>query len=269
MNINEDDIARLGRLEILFSDIDGTITTDGRVTRDAYAALWDAAEAGLAVIPVTGRPAGWCDHIARMWPVAAVIGENGGLCFRMTDGGMEKLFAHDAETRGKLRARLDAVKDEILQTVPGCAVASDQPYREYDLAVDYCEDVTPLPRDQVDRIVAIFQQHGATVKVSSIHVNGWFGDFDKLTMAKRVAREFRGIDVERKPEAAAFVGDSPNDEPMFAFFPLSFGVANVRRFLQDLSYHPAFISEHSGGAGFADAVRAILAARQTTQASRS
>ncbi|HEU0290571.1 MAG TPA: HAD hydrolase family protein, partial [Burkholderiales bacterium] len=67
-------------------DIDDTLTTGGRLTAGAYGAMERLQQAGLPVIPITGRPAGWCDHIARMWPVAAVVGENGAFYFRYVHG---------------------------------------------------------------------------------------------------------------------------------------------------------------------------------------
>ncbi|MDP2361144.1 MAG: HAD-IIB family hydrolase, partial [bacterium] len=162
-------------LAVLFTDIDDTISSGGRITAEAYAALWKAREAGLRVVPVTGRPAGWCDHIARMWPVDGVIGENGGLVFRLEEGRMARHFLYDGATRARFRVRLEAVREEILRRVPGAGIASDQAYREYDLAVDFCEDVPRLPLEEAQRIKAIFEEHGATAKISSIHVNGWFG----------------------------------------------------------------------------------------------
>jgi HAD superfamily hydrolase (TIGR01484 family) len=247
---------------MLFTDIDDTLSTEGRITAEAFQALWEAHDAGLAVTPVTGRPAGWCDHIARMWPVAGIIGENGGLYFTMVPGGLRKVFFHDAETRASFRRRLDAIRDEILRAVPGCAVASDQPCREYDLAIDYCEDVPPLPREAVLEILDIFHAHGAQAKVSSIHVNGWFGGFDKLSMVRRYVAETMGLDLDGRKDEFAFVGDSPNDDPLFAFFPISFGVANVQRFAGMIRHRPAFVTQQAAGKGFAEVVTALLAARK-------
>jgi len=250
----------LSRIRYLFADIDDTISTEGKITLEAYAALWHASEQGLEVVPVTGRPAGWCDHIARMWPVSGVVGENGGLYFRMADGKMERVYAHTSDERAGFRKELESIREEILAGVPGTGIASDQPYREYDLAVDYCEDVERLPPEAVQRIVEIFESHGATAKISSIHVNGWFGDFDKLTMTRRFAEEVFGTPLAGD-SAFAFVGDSPNDEPMFEFFETSIGVANVSDFLDRMTHHPSLVTKASHGAGFAEAVEMILRAR--------
>jgi hydroxymethylpyrimidine pyrophosphatase-like HAD family hydrolase len=145
--------------------------------------------------------------------------------------------------------------------VPGSALASDQHYRESDLAVDYCEDVPPLPRAAVDRIVARMQAEGMTAKVSSIHVNGWFGDYDKLAMTRTLMREVFALDLDAGREPFVFAGDSPNDAPMFAFFPNAVGVANLRRFLDRIATPPAWITEREAGAGFAELADALLAAR--------
>ncbi len=215
----------------VLTDIDDTLTTDGRLTAHAYAALERLRAAGYIVVPVTGRPAGWCDHIARMWPVDAVVGENGAFYMRYdaTTRTLVRRFVTPERERIATRKRLADVGAEILRAVPGCALASDQHYRETDLAIDYCEDVPPLPRDAVDRIVAMMQARGLTAKVSSIHVNGWFGDYDKLAMTRTLLREVFACDLDAESDAFVFAGDSPNDAPMFAFFRNAVGVANLRR----------------------------------------
>ena len=257
--------ATLQNVRCLFADIDDTISTDGKITRQAYDALWRAHDAGLAVVPVTGRPAGWCDHIARMWPVDGIIGENGGLYMRMREQGLQREFRYDEATRAGFRKRLDEIREEILTKVPGSGIASDQPYREYDLAIDFSEDVEPLSAEAVAEIVRVAESHGATAKISSIHVNVWFGEFDKLTMAEQYAREVFGVSLSEENESFAFCGDSPNDEPMFAYFKHSFGVANVREFLPLMQSPPATITSAEAGAGFTEVVDAILRDRQAKQ----
>jgi hypothetical protein len=175
----------------VFFDIDDTFTSRGRIRAIAYQSLWALKEFGLWAVPVTGRPAGWCDHIARMWPVDGIVGENGALYFWFDrrEGKLKKRFLDPEEVRIEKRQRLVDIKEEILASVPGSAIASDQLYRETDLAMDYCEDVVPLDRKAVELICRIFRKHGARCKVSSIHVNGWFGDYDKLGMTKTFVRE--------------------------------------------------------------------------------
>jgi HAD superfamily hydrolase (TIGR01484 family) len=245
----------------VFPDIDDTLTTHGRLTAAAYAAMERLRSAGKLVIPITGRPAGWCDHIARMWPVDAVVGENGALYMRHDDAGrrLVRRFVDDAPTRRANRAKLAAIGERILAVVPGCALASDQLYRESDLAIDFREDVAPLPRADVDRIVALMEAEGLTAKVSSIHVNGWFGRNDKLSMTRTLLAEAFGIDLDAERAAFVFVGDSPNDAPMFAFFPNAVGVANVRDFADRIATLPPYVTRAEAGAGFAELADFLLA----------
>jgi HAD superfamily hydrolase (TIGR01484 family) len=254
------DAARRG-IRFVFTDIDDTLSTRGKITGPAYQALERLTNAGRIVIPVTGRPAGWCDHIARMWPVDAVVGENGALYMRYDPKTrtLARRFAMTEEERVARRARLAAIGAEIVREVRGAMVASDQPYRECDLAIDYCEDVPPLPRTDVDRIVQLMQARGLTAKVSSIHVNGWFGDYDKLAMTRTLLREAHGVDLDRERERCVFAGDSPNDAPMFAFFPCSVGVANVRAFLDRIGTPPAYVTRGEAGTGFAELADFLLA----------
>ena len=249
-------------IRFVFTDIDDTLSTDGRVTALAFGALERLQAAGKIVVPVTGRPAGWCDHIARMWPVDAIVGENGAFFMRYDRKArtMTRRFAMDEEERRARRGRLAAIADEIIAAIPGCALASDQPYRETDLAIDYCEDVARLPQADVDRIVASMRAHGLAAKQSSIHVNGWFGDYDKLAMTGVLLREAFGVSLDDARKRSVFVGDSPNDAPMFAFFPASVGVANVRVFLDRIATPPAYLTDKASGAGFAELAHCLLAA---------
>ncbi len=253
-----------GRIRGVLTDIDDTLTSNGRLFAAAYTALERLRKAGLLVIPVTGRPAGWCDHIARMWPVDAVVGENGAFWFRH-DPKVRRLVKRyvivEAE-RHRQAERLREIAARVLAEVPGCALASDQGYREADIAIDFREDVPELSREAVARIVAIMQHEGLTAKVSSIHVNGWFGAYDKLSTTKRMLAEDFGIDLDASREDFVFAGDSPNDQPMFAFFPNSVGVANVREMADLMTDLPAWVTPSAGAAGFAELAEALIPTKQ-------
>lgn len=245
----------------ILTDIDDTLSTEGRLTAAAYSALERLHEAGLKVIPVTGRPAGWCDHIARFWPVDAVVGENGAFWMRYDRGARKLSTVHAGTPPADRQARLDAIAREILAAVPGCALASDQFCRVADLAIDFCEDVTPLPPAAVDEIVRRMEAQGMRAKVSSIHVNGWFGDYDKLSTTRLLLREQFGadLDVTEARLRWVFVGDSPNDAPMFGFFEHSVGVANVRDCADRLDTPPAYVTHRRAGEGFVELAVMLLA----------
>lgn len=247
----------------VLTDIDDTLTESGRLPALAYGALERLRAAGLLVIPVTGRPAGWCDLIARQWPVDAVVGENGAFWFRYDDVSrrMTRRFVRpDAELQ-RDRERLDAVARRVLSEVKGAALASDQGYRAVDVAIDFSEDVTPLSHDAVERIVGAFEQAGATAKVSSIHVNAWYGTHDKLSTSLKLLAETFGIDGTGERERIIYAGDSPNDSPMFGFFPNAVGVANVGDFVGRMRALPAYVTRSRSAEGFAELADLLIAAR--------
>ena len=245
------------KIKYIFCDIDDTLTTDGKLLANSFQALWRLKDRGYSMVPVTGRPAGWCDMIARFWPVDAVIGENGAFYFRYNETlkKMFRVWAFDDEQRLRYQHQLKDIEFEILNTVPAAAVSADQFSRLFDLAIDFCEDVKPLPAADIQKIVAIFEKHGATAKVSSIHVNGWFGKHDKLSMCKTYLQNEASSISEAQ---CLFVGDSPNDEPMFAHFANSVGVANVMDFKNQIKNLPKFICTQKSGNGFVELVDYLL-----------
>ena len=248
-------------IRYVLADIDDTLTLEGRLPSVIFAAMELLQNAGIRMIPITGRPAGWCDHIARMWPVDGIVGENGAFFFRydQKQRQMRRRYSRSEKQRKIDHQKLEKIKQVILKKIPGCRVSADQAYREADLAIDYCEDVPPLPVEDVDRIVGLFKEAGARAKISSIHVNGWFGDYDKLTMTRTLFAEVFKTDLETVKETAIFIGDSPNDVPMFRFFPHSVGVANILRFKKTISHQPAWVTQQEGGYGFSEMVDSILA----------
>ena len=248
------------RIRYLLTDIDDTLTLGGRLPAAVFTAMEALQAAGIRVVPITGRPAGWCDHIARMWPVDGLVGENGAFYFRY-DAGKKRMIRRywkSADERRQDRRRLDEIRRQVLASVPGCAVAADQPYREADLAIDFCEDVPPLPLSAARAIKSIFEAMGATAKISSIHVNGWFGNYDKLAMSHLFFKEVFGVVLADVRDQVLFSGDSPNDAPMFAYFPHAVGVANIRAFEDELAAAPAWVTRGEGGLGFAEMVDVLL-----------
>ncbi len=244
-------------IRYVFTDIDDTLTKEGRLLESAYAALWRLRERGIRVIPVTGRPAGWCDLIARQWPVDAVVGENGALVFYLDDGRLKQFF-HPDVAGDDVRHKLETVRDEVFRRVPGTRPATDQFCRMFDLAIDFREEPPYLSYETARVIRDICVESGATAKISSIHVNAWFGSYDKLSMVKLYMREKRGIDLDIDQSAAFFCGDSPNDEPMFRFFRNSCAVANIREFGAIVEWPPRYVTETSFGDGFSEAVAVLL-----------
>jgi HAD superfamily hydrolase (TIGR01484 family) len=247
----------------VLTDIDDTLTTDGVLPDVARAALDDLAAAGLPVVAITGRPAGLCEALLAQWPLAAIVGENGGVWMQRdpATGAIAAHYQHDAAERARQRARLAAIGARILAAVPSAALAVDRYRRETDLAIDWAERIGPLPRADVDRIVAMLCAEGLSTAVSSIHVHGWYGTHDKLATSRRLFEAAFGVDLGAARECYTYVGDAPNEAPMFAFFPHAVGVANLRRFLDRLPVAPAYITAKDAGEGFAELAQLLLDAR--------
>ena len=206
----------------VLTDIDDTLTIKGRLPSVAFTAIENLQKKGVQVIPITGRPAGWCDHIARMWPVDGVVGENGAFYFRYDDAEkkMIRRYFKTEKERKEDWEKLEKIKQQILIKVPHCRVSADQAYREADLAIDFCEDVPPLPIKDVDQIVRCFNDAGAQAKISSIHVNGWFGDYDKLSMTRLFFKEVFKVSLDEIKKKVIFTGDSP-------MIPLCFLISHI------------------------------------------
>ena len=252
----------------IFTDIDDTLTTDGAVTPDALAALYALKARGLSVIAITGRPVGWSEPFAMSWPVDAIVAENGAVLLqdRYKNGlqpneyGREQLlksYQQDASLRAHNYARMQQVGQRVLRVVPGTCLAQDSAGRETDMAIDHSE-FTHLPPDKIAQVVAIMQSEGMTAMVSSIHINGWFGEHNKLTGARWAVQELFGRNLDAEIDNWAFIGDSTNDQLMFEAFGNSIGVANVRRFEGQLAHLPRYITAGERGAGFAEVARAML-----------
>jgi HAD superfamily hydrolase (TIGR01484 family) len=253
-------------IRFVLMDIDDTLTREGKLRPRPYEALWRLREAGLRVIPVTGRPAGWCDLIAREWPVDGVVGENGALAFWEEPGRGRRILKqefHPGAVRNDHPA-LEKIKKRALAEVPGLRVAKDQFARLFDIALDFAEEEPVLSLREAERVRAIALEEGAAAKVSSIHVNVWMGGYDKLAMAERFLCRRFGWTAGAGDREVIFVGDSPNDEPMFARFPLACAVANIRRYGDLIKHRPGFAASQECGEGFSEIAAVILEKRGTT-----
>nr|WP_315493788.1 HAD-IIB family hydrolase [uncultured Rhodoferax sp.] len=258
----------------VFTDIDDTLTTEGTITPDALQALADLKAAGLTVIPITGRPIGWCEPFMAgtrgpAWPVDAMVAENGAVAFLHKNGlqpssnlcdPLSKLYQQDAATRATNQTRMQAIAVQVVAEVPGVQLSRDSAGRETDLAFDYAEFARLSP-DTVQQVLAVLKYAGMQTTVSSIHIHGCFGNFNKWQGACWITRELLGRDLSEELDRWVFVGDSGNDQAMFEHFTHSVGVANIARFVPQLAHLPRYVAAAERGAGFAEVARAILQGR--------
>ena len=259
-NISTMSKQQLNEVKIILTDIDDTLTTEGRLKSNAYTALENLSNSGFIVIPVTGRCAGWCDHIARMWPVNGVVGENGAFFFSYDHQSkkMQQTYCQTPKERKENHLALHEIKKTILKNVSGSALASDQDYRHTDLAIDFAEDVATLSSNKIKEIVTIAENAGAIAKVSSIHVNCWIGSHNKLSTSLTTLEQVFGVSNSNIQNEVLFIGDSPNDSMMFDYFNKSVGVANVMDFIKELDKPPKYITLNHSGEGFVELADSLL-----------
>lgn len=242
----------------VLTDVDDTLTAEGALVPAALAALQRLEAAGLPVIAITGRPAGWSEAFALTWPVAGIVAENGGVLLHREHGVLRTEFSQDDATRAANAARLQACAHDILAQVPGATLARDSAGRLTDIAIDHSE-FAHLDEARIHRVCDVMRAHGLVATVSSIHINGWIGDHSKWTAAQWAVPRLTGQAFV--PGDWVFVGDSTNDQLMFERLPLTVGVANLARFLPMLDHRPTYLTTQPRGEGFAEMTNALLAAR--------
>jgi HAD superfamily hydrolase (TIGR01484 family) len=253
--------AQLAAIRGVFTDVDDTLTKHGRLAASTYAAIEALHRAGVHVIPITGGPASWAEHMARLWPVTAVIGESGAVSFARTPLGLRSFFAQSESERRAAAVIRDAVWQTISRQFAKARLASDQCFRLCDLAIDHGQEAHLSP-SQVEAICAVLTAKGFTVRVSSIHINAWQGGHDKPEAACRIVRELLGQDLLADRAHWLCVGDSLNDQGLFELLPLSVGVANIARVFEQLQVKPTYVTASSHGAGFEEVASGLLAARR-------
>jgi HAD superfamily hydrolase (TIGR01484 family) len=245
-----------GPVAALFSDLDGTMTSDGRVDATTYKALESLGDAGIPVVLVTGRPAGWGQCMAVLCPFAAVVAENGGVTFVRSGHRLKKIFGVPEATLPEWRRKMRAAALDVMDAIPGARLSADSKFREVDLAIDWNEEVH-ISREEADKAVELLREQGFAATRSSVHVNYGPPAFDKLTACKTVIERVLGGDPEDL-SPYVFVGDALNDAPMFGGFPRSVGVANIRKWWDELQHRPQFVTEAEEAAGLLELIEHIL-----------
>ena len=243
----------------VFTDIDDTLTTEGAITPDALEALHNLKTKGLMVIPITGRPVGWSMPFAATWPVDAMVAENGAvaLLHNKPTNQVSKTYQQDLATRTHNFQKMQRIAQRVLKEIQGTFMAQDSPGRETDIAFDHSE-FHKLTTEQIQQVVQVLQQEGMTATVSSIHINAWFGDHNKWHGAQWILKELTGRDLNQELDQWVYVGDSTNDQVMFEHFTHSVGVANFRRFENELKHLPKYMASKERGAGFVELAIALL-----------
>ncbi len=253
-------------IRFVLTDIDDTLTRGGKLMPEAYAALWKLKDSGLRVVAVTGRAAAWGYLLAHEWPVSGVVTENGAVTYFIRERQRIESIVYPGARRNTDSA-LRRAMTRALEEFPRAKEAQDNHLRLYDLAVDYAENICPpLGTQEAERIARIFHEGGCHAQPSSIHVNAWAGEFNKKEASVLFLSQVFDYDDRSDREKVLYVGDALNDEPMFAFFPNTCAVANIKLWEDRMTSLPRWVSRKPYGEGFAEIAGSVISKRNRQDA---
>lgn len=245
-----------GRLRGLLFDLDDTLLDHGRLTEAAYSALFRLREAGFESYAVTGRPAGWASVIVRQWPIDGAVAENGAIAFCVDARGLRSFDPVIGPERQRRQLALAALCADVQREFPELVPADDVPLRRTDFTFDIGEHQR-VAGERVAEVRAFAAARGASTLASSVHLHLSFDHEDKASGIVRLIHALRGVDPSATLGRYAFIGDSENDAACFAAFRESIGVKNLSG---RPTVPPRYLTTRERGAGFVEAVAALLAA---------
>lgn len=244
-------------VEWVLTDVDDTLTWQGKLPPETLIALQSLQQKGIKVVAVTGACAGWCDHIAQLWPVDAVLGENGAFTLAKGRKGVSLSSSVPLGTMRQRQAELKAQVEQILVDYSDVNLTLDQAYRLCEVAIDIGQNRQPLDSRIVEEIVAKIHRLGAHATASSIHINAWYGEHSKRNSAFHFLKK-HGLSELDILSTCCYVGDSLNDQQMFETLPLTVGVKNIEHYWDKLSHKPSRVMTKPGGFGFAEFAQQLL-----------
>ena len=241
----------LPHVQLIATDMDGTLTQQGQFTPKLLQALQELAAADLSVVIVTGRSAGWVNGLAHYLPVAGAIAENGGLFYPKDQP--EPLMLSEIPDLARHRRQLADLFQQLQQTFPHLQESTDNRFR----LTDWTFDVQGLSQDDLQWLNHTCQSQGWGFTYSTVQCHIKPLTQDKAVGLKQVLQTYF---PHISPAQVLTVGDSPNDESLFdpAIFPHSVGVANVAHYADQLTHQPAYITDGSEVAGFCQLVERVV-----------
>ena len=242
----------INEIKVLLFDLDGTFVSDDRLRSSTFECLEKLRQKNIKRIAVTGRPAGWCDLIARWWPVNSVVGENGAFSYTISDSRVIRKTFDSSSSLSTHQKKLNLLFDEIKSNFGDVHLAADQPFRQWDLALDISEE-HELHEDKVKAIYDFCISNGANAAISNIHLNVWYGNYNKLDMSLKILDEWN-----LKEHECMYIGDSPNDSPMFNHFSFSVGVKSVLKYKDIMDHFPSYLTTGDSSEGFEELTNFIL-----------
>jgi len=236
---------------LIATDMDGTLTQQGKFTASLLQAFEDLSLADIRVLIVTGRSAGWVNGLVSYLPVVGAIAENGGLFYLSENDQPVALtpIADLAEHRQQLADAYQCLKSEF----PQIQESTDNRFR----LTDWTFDNRNLSLTELTRLDALCSAMGWGFTYSSVQCHIKPAAQDKAAGLMQVLQKYF---PEYKAEQVVTVGDSPNDASLFnpQLFPVSVGVANVLDYAKELIYQPAYVTKAAEGEGFCELAQYLI-----------
>jgi HAD superfamily hydrolase (TIGR01484 family) len=239
----------LTNIHLIATDMDGTLTIGEKFTPELFEALQQLQQAGIKVIVVTGRSAGWVSAVNHYFPVFGAICENGGLFYH---GEMAEYLV-DLPEIPEHRQQLATMFQRLQAQFPQLCPSSDNAFR----LTDWTFDITGLGLTDLQTMAQLCAQSGWGFTYSTVqcHIK---------PLAQEKAHGLTQVLQTHFPQIlrqqVVTVGDSPNDVSLFnpGIFPNSVGVANVLRYTDQLAHLPCFVTKLPEGRGFCELAHLII-----------
>ncbi len=245
----------LHNIRLIFSDLDGTLTTQGKLLDSTYQSLWNLSRSNIPVILVTGRSLGWCEALLRLGPFAGAIGENGAEFLQLSHYHLERFSFFSAKQKEPIFKKRSILLHELEKMFPNIVFATDNHTRKYDIAIDHSEQNHATSKENLKNIITFLKTRKIHYSLSSAHLNCWYGNFSKMAMIEKVLKKtYPALSLS----SCMYIGDSSNDESAFKNFDLSIGVANVAKYFSTMRHYPKYITYASEGLGFEEIAQAII-----------
>lgn len=241
-------------ISLIATDMDGTLTSQGKFTSSLFKALEALAEAEIVVLLITGRSAGWVQGLKSYLPVTGAIAENGGIFFPANSEQPKLLTPIPNLTTH--RQQLAATFEYLKSHFPQIEESTDNPFRLTDWTFDV-QGLTTAELQQLEQL-CLAKTWGFTYSTVQCHIKP-----ENQTKATSLQQVLNSYFPKITTENLITVGDSPNDESLFdrSIFPFSVGVANILHYKDKLKFLPAYVTSLEEGEGFRELAELVLQVR--------
>lgn len=218
-------------MEKIFSDFDGTLTYNGKLSAEFFELLNLIDQNNSELIIVSGRSLSWGHFLLTHFPVKSVIMEGGGVIItKDVDGTIkEEVLVYDEDL-----SLLEEATRFIKENIPGVVFSADSFGRKTDRAIEFSQ----TSDDDLEKLENYLLDNDLYYSKSNVHINFWAGEVSKAFGVKYFLNNYMPHVNELD---CIFYGDAMNDESMFEYFSNSVGVSNIISIIDRLKHKPKIV----------------------------